>query len=393
MVSTHEAGTLIRGAMRDPGIEHVPLSHAVGRVLRQAVRAERDQPPYDRVMMDGIALRLGAERGFTVAGQQRAGAPPLALPEGAACLEVMTGAVLPQGADTVIPVERLTRDGDCVALEAGYEPGRGQFIHRRGADCKAGDLLLEPGLRLNAPALGAIAGNGLAEIAVARRQRLAVLSTGDELVPVSGPVRQWEIRRSNECAVAAALTARGFTAPSLLWAPDALEPTVTAIRNALAENDVLILSGGVSKGRYDYVPEAMERLGVRKIFHRVAQRPGGPMWFGTGPDGQAVFALPGNPVAAMCCCVRHVIPALLDAQGLTRPESFTVALAEPAAMIAGLARFLPVRLDRDAPGMAVPAPVRTSGDYSHLGGTSGFVELPPGTGDAPQGTRAVFHGW
>lgn len=399
LISVAQAQALIEQHTLFSGTETVPLALASGRVLATTLRAERDQPPYDRVMMDGIAIRASDARTFETLGTQQAGMPPLTLAGESSCLAAMTGAVLPVGADTVIPIERLVATENGYRLEDGYDFAVGQFVHRRGADCHMSDVLLEPGLKLNAPALAVLASNGAAHVEVARLPSIAIISTGDELVPVEGPVRAWEIRRSNEHAIAGALAAKGLTRNERLWVGDDMDATVATLERALATHDVLILSGGVSMGAFDHVPAALARLGVTRVFHKIAQRPGKPMWFGTDAQGRRVFALPGNPVSALTCCVRYVVPSLLASLGVSPYASgltpAVVRLDAPADRVPTLARFVPVRVRHDASGVmrATPAPVPTSGDFSHLATTDGFVELLPGRGPAETDTAVPFHGW
>ncbi|KXV33594.1 molybdopterin biosynthesis protein MoeA [Gluconobacter thailandicus] len=395
LLSVTQAMDLVLGYAGHFGTEQVSLAEASGRILQQTICAERAQPPYDRVMMDGIAYRYGTGPVLGCQGIQRAGVPGQALPEGNACLEVMTGAVLPPGADTVVPVERLVRDGKHIRFEDGYAPENGQFIHRKGADCVAGHELLAPGLRLNGPALAVLAGNGHATVEVSSIPSIGIIATGDELVEVGASVRDWEIRRSNEYALTGALASRGFTRLERSVVPDDLAETMLALEKQLARHDVLVLSGGVSMGQFDHVPKALMKLGVERVFHKVAQRPGKPLWFGVGPEGQRVFGLPGNPVSATCCATRYVVPMLLAAQGVERPETYSVELTVDAARVATLTRYLPVRVTHDGSGraLATPYPMPTSGDFSFLAATDGFVELAPGEGAAPAGSHAVFHVW
>ncbi|AFW01492.1 molybdopterin molybdenumtransferase MoeA [Gluconobacter oxydans] len=395
LLSVAQAMDLVLGYAGHFGTEQVSLAEASGRILQQTICAERAQPPYDRVMMDGIAYRYGTGPVLGCQGIQRAGVPGQALPEGNACLEVMTGAVLPPGADTVVPVERLVRDGRHIRFEDGYAPEKGQFIHRKGSDCGAGHELLAPGLRLNGPALAVLAGNGHATVEVSSIPSIGIIATGDELVEVGASVRDWEIRRSNEYALTGALASRGFTRLERSVVPDDLAETMLALEKQLARHDVLVLSGGVSMGQFDHVPKALMKLGVERVFHKVAQRPGKPLWFGVGPEGQRVFGLPGNPVSATCCATRYVIPMLLAAQGVERPETYSVELTVDAARVATLTRYLPVRVTHDGSGraLATPYPMPTSGDFSFLAATDGFVELAPGKDAAPAGSHAVFHGW
>ncbi len=395
LLSVAQAVDLVLGYAGHFGTEHVPLAEASGRILQQSVHAERDQPPYDRVMMDGVAYRYGAGAVLGCHGVQRAGIPARPLPDGATCLDVMTGAVLPEGADTVVPVERLIRDGKHVHFEAGYEPQKGQFVHLKGSDCEAGHELLKPGLRLNGPALAVLAGNGYPTVEVSKVPSIGIVATGDELVDVGATVQSWEIRRSNEYALTGALASRGFTRLERSVVPDDLAETMLALEKQLARHEVLILSGGVSMGQFDHVPKALTKLGVERVFHKVAQRPGKPLWFGVGPEGQRVFGLPGNPVSATCCATRYVIPMLLAGQGVNRPETYSVKLDADAARVSTLTRYLPVRVRHDASGQAwaTPYPMPTSGDFSFLAATDGFVELAPGDVAAPAGSHAVFHGW
>lgn len=397
LISVAQAQALIRERLPRYGSVRVPLDRAAGRILRQDVRAERDQPPYDRVMMDGIAIRHAdpLPRSYRLAGVQLAGAQPHGLDGAGDCLEVTTGAVLPGGSDTVIPVERTRSADGQVLLEDGYQPAPGQFVHRRGADCRAGDLLIAAGVRLRGPEVAILAANGLAEVEVARAPSVAIVATGDELVEVDAPVADWQIRRSNDRALAAALRGQGIDDVAFAQVGDDLERTAEVLAAQLAAREVVILTGGVSMGQRDYVPAALASLGVERVFHKIAQRPGKPMWFGIGPKGQAVFGLPGNPVSALVCGMRYALPGLLEAMGAAPAPTLTVALDEALKTSPDLACFVPVRLSYDAGGrvLARPLPARTSGDFSVLARTDGFIECPPGPGHFEPGYAAPFRPW
>jgi molybdopterin molybdotransferase len=399
MLTPAEATAAITAHVTLLPTERAPLAACGGRVLREPVRAERDAPPFDRVAMDGIALRhaslaAGARR-FQVAGTQAAGHPPLVLTDPRACLEVMTGAVLPSGCDTVVPVEDVYREGQEAVLQPEPRLAPWQHVHRRASDARAGDLLLDAGTELRAPEVAIAASAGLATLEVTRQPRVAVISTGDELVDPGVPILDHQVRRSNSYAVATALAGRCGAQVEDAHVRDDEDAIAAVIASALERNDVLVLSGGVSMGRFDHVPRVLNRLGVREIFHRVAQRPGKPMWFGVAPQGQPVFGLPGNPVSVLVCLVRYVLPALAHARGLPPSAPRTVALAEPVSFRPALAWFLPVALESDADGRswAWPRPTKGSGDFNALAGTSGFVELPPGPIDVARGTPAPFHAW
>jgi len=399
MISASEAEQLIGDRVGQFSAESLALDSATGHILRQSIVAERDQPPFDRVTMDGMAVRFDdfsrGKRRFDIVGMQAAGMAPMAMHQEGACVEVMTGAVMPDGCDTVIAVEQTQREGPQLKVAAGYQPQRGQFIHRRGSDCRAGETLIESGARLRAPEIAVIAANGYGSIEVSIQPRVTILATGDELVDVESPIAAWQIRRSNDRALAALLASRGLNEVKLKHVTDDRDVLKAAIAEQLDTRDVLILSGGVSMGQRDFVPGVLSELGVQRVFHKIAQRPGKPMWFGVGPRGQAVFALPGNPVSVLVCATRYVMPALLAAMGCTAPPPTCVALAAPIDFAAALTYFVPVRMQPDAAGLpvAVPLPTQTSGDFSALTQTDGFVELPPERSHFPAGFIATYYPW
>lgn len=399
MISASEAEQLIGDRLGQFAAESRSIDNAAGHILRQPIVAERDQPPFDRVTMDGMAIRFEdfsrGTRRFDIAGMQAAGMAPMAMHQEHTCIEVMTGAVMPDGGDTVIAVEQTRREGSHLVVADNYKPQRGQFIHRRGSDCRAGETLIEIGARLRAPEIAVIAANGYGSIEVSIQPRVTIFATGDELVDVEAPVAAWQIRRSNDRALAALLASRGLNEVQLKHVTDDRDVLKAAIAEQLDTQDVLILSGGVSMGQRDFVPGVLSELGVQRVFHKIAQRPGKPMWFGVGPRGQAVFALPGNPVSVLVCATRYVMPALLAAMGRTAPPPTCVALAAPIDFTAALTYFVPVRMQPDAAGLpvAVPLPTQTSGDFSALTQTDGFVELPPERSHFPAGFIATYYPW
>ena len=397
MLTPAEAEAAIAAAQPAAPTERIPLADCPGRVLREAVQAERDAPPFDRVTMDGIAIasRAIARREFRLAGTQAAGTPPLSLRDESDCFEVMTGAVLPRGTGTVVPVEKLRIADGFAAIDSGWSPEPGQFVHRQGADAAAGDRLLAPGARLGAPEIAIAASAGRDTLAVSRRPRIAVVSTGDELVEPGAPIAPHQVRRSNAHGLAAALRLAGFAPQTDCHLADDRAAIEGALANMLERHDVLVLSGGVSAGRFDYVPAALAALGVRQVFHHVAQRPGRPMWFGLRAPDRAVFALPGNPVSVLVCLARYVIPALTEQSGAPRPARIPVSLAREFDFPAPLACFLPValRYDRDGKAWAEPRPTGGSGDFISLAGTDGFVELPQGPAAHPAGLAVPFQSW
>lgn len=399
MLTPAEADAAIAAHLAQVPDELLSLPDCAGRTLRQDILAERDAPPFDRVAMDGIALSFaaygGGRREFRVAGLQPAGQPPLALHSPADCIEVMTGASLPIGCDAVVPVERIRVAAGMAVVEESYPLESWQHVHRRASDARAGDRLLSGGTRLGGPELAIAASAGLARLKVSSLPRIAVISTGDELIEPGLPVLPHQVRRSNSYALAASLRLAGFAPVTDLHLPDQRPVLVERLAQELGRHDVLVLSGGVSAGRFDHVPAVLDELGVRRVFHQVSQRPGRPLWFGVDGRGVTVFALPGNPVSVLVCLARYVIPALCAASGARAPARPIVALARPYEFRAPLTCFLPVSLEYDREGrtLAAPRPTGGSGDLNALGGTDGFVELPQGPASHPAGLAIPFYRW
>jgi molybdopterin molybdotransferase len=406
MISPAEADALIQQHVTCLPIESLPLVQCAGSVLRENIYAERDQPPFDRVAMDGIALQtaeLARSRRVHIQALQAAGDPPLTLAPPASHggemlaqgIEIMTGASLPVGCDAIVPVEQLRIDAGVATLDDAARPVAGANIHRRGSDSRQGDLLLEAGLQLEAPEIAIAASAGMARIRVSAQPRIIIISTGNELVEPGDPIAPHQVRRSNAYGIIASLRRRGF----LRVADDHLLDDANQLRERLRlhldTHDVLILSGGVSMGKLDLVPQVLGELGVQRVFHKVAQRPGKPMWFGMAPSGTAVFALPGNPVSTLVCLARYVLPALHAAMGGRPVRSERLALAAPLEVKPALALFMPVRIAIDDWGRpwAEPRPTQGSGDFISLAGTDGFAELPPGPNTFPKGFVTTCYRW
>ena len=400
MLIPAEAEQLIQANITPFHREDCPLTAAHGRVLRQDLGAYRDLPPFDRVTMDGYALRsaaiAGGIRTFRVEGVQAAGmrAFQLGVAEDA-CVEVRTGAVLPGGADCVVPYEDTKREAATMVLQDGNSPQAGQAIHRRGSDHRAGEIMIRAGTRLTGREIAVAAACGHAVLTVSHSPRIAVVATGDELVEVDALGAPHQIRRSNDHALRAALISAGYPQVERFHFRDVRQEIEHLLWHIIAEFDVVVITGGISKGKFDYLPAELDRQGVKKVFQGVAQRPGKPLWFGVTTRQTPVFALPGNPVASYTCLHRFVLPALAHASGLAATTLRTVALAEPVTFKPKLAYLLPVRLASGprAELLAYPDHSNTSGDFAGLLGTDGFVELPADQVDFPAGTYAPFRPW
>ncbi|HEY2416489.1 MAG TPA: molybdopterin molybdotransferase MoeA, partial [Steroidobacteraceae bacterium] len=351
MLDPQGAEKLINAHLACLPIESLPVGQCAGAVLRENVYAERDQPPFDRVTMDGVALASSAaargRRRFTVQATQAAGDVPVVLASGDNCIEVMTGAVLPTGCDAVVPVEALRSAHGQVELADGIAPVAWGNVHRRASDRSQGALLLAAGSVLRAPEIAVAASAGMARVRVSSQPAIAVISTGNELVEPGDPIEPYQIRRSNAYAVAAALRQRGFHRVADDHVPDDATHLHERLRLHLNTHEVMILSGGVSMGRFDLVPKALEEIGVHCVLHGIAQRPGKPMWYGTSSNGHSVFALPGNPVSTLVCLARYVIPALYRAMGVPEAPGERVALAAAINWSPALTGFVPVRIAHD----------------------------------------------
>ncbi|UFH53363.1 molybdopterin molybdotransferase MoeA [Spirosoma sp. KNUC1025] len=384
MLSVSEAFALTQQHLLTLPVETVSLVNADGRVLREAVYADRDFPPFDRIAMDGIAIRFAdyeaGQRTFPITGIQFAGQPQLTLGDANTCLEAMTGAMLPAGADTIVRYEDIQlADGQATITIDDLE--QGQNLHPRATDRRAGDELLPIGTRLGPSELAVAASVGQTSLNVTVLPRVALISTGDELVDIGETPLPYQIRRSNTYMLRAALKSLGITA-TLHHIVDDETILNDRLATLLSENDVVILSGGVSAGKADFVPDVLAQLGVQKHFHKIDQRPGKPIWFGTtsaqaGPN-RAVFALPGNPVSTVLCAYRYVLPYLRASMGLTPAPTLYAQLAKPVMFKPAITYFLPVRLISEADGrtLAHPLPGSGSADFANLLNADAFMELP-----------------
>lgn len=381
-ILVHEAFEKVLAHPRHWGAESVPLDRATGRILAEDLLADRDFPPFTRVSMDGIAIAYrdwqAGVRDFRIAGIQAAGVPPLTLQEPGDCLEIMTGAVLSHGADTVIRYEDLdleSRPG--WARVAPIEVKSAQNVHPRGSDRNAGDRITPAGSPLSPAEIGVAATIGKSHLLVKTLPKIAVLSSGDELVPVDSLPLAHQVRISNAYALLSLLAAHGLPAARLHLTddPDQIRSVLTP---ALREFDVLLLAGGVSKGKFDYLPALFEELGVEKIFHEVLQRPGRPFWFGALPGKTVVFAFPGNPVSSFMCTNRYFLPWFRACMGLQAVEPQYAALDAPFHFTPRLTYFLQVqtRFEPDGRRYAHPVAGKGSGDLANLADADGFLELP-----------------
>ncbi len=369
--------------------ETVPLADAAGRVLGGPVVADRDSPPADMSAMDGFALRVadlvaGAEGTIPIEGEAAIGSPIRKLPEGKG-MRIFTGGPVPEGADLVLRREDVEEVGEAattairlrVAPES-LEPGLA--IRRRGENISAGDPVLEPGVPLTAPVMGALAAFGVDPVPVHRRIRVAIVVTGDELVPVGETPGPTGIRDSNRWAMAGALQRIPWIEiVSSPHAPDEVEALAGALGHAMKGADLVLVTGGVSMGDHDHVPRVVEALGARILFHRLAIKPGKPVLGAVGEDDTVILGLPGNPGSVLATLRRLGMPVLRKRAGFRTPDPPgrpSIVLDAPGVAAHSLTRFLPVRLTEMGRGAQVET--RGSGDLVRVASSDGLVEVPAG---------------
>lgn len=379
MVSVSEASSIVGSNLFKPEAEMVNVANVLGRVLAESIKADRDFPPFDRVAMDGIALQLGqftrGQKEFELEGLAPAGSPQKKLVDKSKCIEVMTGAPLPIGTNTVIRYEDLELKNNIATI---LIPGlvHGQNIHQQAQDAKHGQVLLPIGTLISPAEVALIASVGLTQVKVKTFPRAAIISTGDELVDIDDTPAAHQIRRSNSYALQAALKSLGIEA-KLYHLPDQHESIERELKTILANHDLLILTGGVSKGKFDFIPEVLEKLGVKKHFHKVKQKPGKPFWFG-GVGNKTVFALPGNPVSTYMCFYKYVEPWLKLSLGL-KVNNEKASLTQGYEFNGDLTYFLQVNIsNQDGRLMANPVPGGGSGDFANLKDVNAFMELTEG---------------
>lgn len=383
--------------------ENVPLLESLGRALATEVRADVPWPTTDRSAMDGFAVYAaggGLSPGIRlpVVGESLAGHPFAGELAPGGAVRIMTGAVVPEGTDSVVPVEETNGyGGDEVTLRAPVRPG--QNVRKAGSEVAPGDVLLPAGRRIRAAEVGALAVLGMTGVPVSRRPRVAILSTGDEVVPVDHVPEPHQLRDSNTWALSAQIAECGGEPSSLGIAADDAASLRAALERGLREADLLLTIGGVSRGTHDLVHGTLRELGVQQVFHGIALKPGKPTFFGRhGPEDAPgfVFGLPGNPASCTTVFDLLVRPLLLRMQGTEAPAW------DVRARLSG-ARFrpnrrtqaLPARLYADGDGnfVAEILPPRPSGDpFTLLPGT-GYALIPPEHGpEQLEQAQVVFYG-
>jgi len=392
MISEEEARSIVLGRTRPLGTEQVPTEEALGAVLAEEVASDIDMPPFNRAAMDGYAVRLSEITDtpveLLVLEQVKAGDVPACTVGPGQASEIMTGAPVPEGAEGIVPVEQTERVAeDRVRI---LEPPGRTNIAQRGEDLRRGDVVLVAGRVLRPPEVGLLAMVGRRQVAVYRRPTVAVLATGDELIdPAVGLVPQpGQTRNCNNFSLLAECARTGLRARNLGIARDTREELDEKVQAGL-EADVLLVSGGVSMGKYDLVPKVFKALGVTAHFTRVAVKPGKPTVFATCGE-RLVFGLPGNPVSVILGFRLFVEPALKKLAGRTdvEPHKTPVRLAGPVWNRGDRRAYRPARLRPSADGLlAEPLPSHGSGDLMALTRADALIQVEAGVGELPAGTQ------
>lgn len=360
-------------------IESRNLENCIGAYLAEDLIADRDFPPFDRVTMDGIAIVYDSfekgQRTFTIESTAAAGTPQLTLKDTRNCIEVMTGAIMPNGVDTVIRYEdlELTESSASINLDALKHK---QNVHFKGIDISKETVIVSKGKRLSSAEINIAAAVGKAFLQIRKMPKVVIFSTGDELVPVHQTPELHQIRRSNIYGIQATLKEWGVQS-HLEHLADDKEEMLIVISKLLEEYDLFIFTGGVSKGKFDYLPDVLEELQVTKHFHKIQQRPGKPFWFGSNSDGKKIFALPGNPVSSFVCVYMYLKFWLQKSLSIEQ-EQLYVTLKNDIGFKPDLVYFLEATLESTADGKLVANGIKGngSGDFANLVKTDGFLILP-----------------
>jgi molybdopterin molybdotransferase len=394
MVPVAEAEKIILEQCKDFGAEIVSLDTCSGRVLAENIFADRDLPPFNRVTMDGIAINYDAfkngARSFKIKATQSAGEQPIEISKNGECIEIMTGAALPSTANLVIPYEEIEiKNGAATIKTETVIPN--QNVHNRGKDKKQNEVLVAANQFITPTIITIAASVGKTILRVKNLPKIIIISTGDELVEIFDTPTPFQLRRSNNYTVRSVLKQYAMQ-PEMLHLPDEPDITHMQLLRCIAEYDIILLSGGVSMGKFDYVAPALERLEVKQLFHKVQQRPGKPFWFGRHAKGTLVFAFPGNPVSTFMCFHRYFLPWLKTSWQVKLINYYAI-LNDNFFFKPSLQYFLQVKLHISEKGELLADPVEGngSGDFINLLNTDAFMELPMERTDFKKGE--IFPIW
>ena len=380
MITSQNALDIILNHTENFGTEEIDFKISVGRALKEDIKADRDFPPFNRASMDGIGITVTAfesgAREFKIEGIQAAGSAQLTLENKNHCIETMTGAVTPINVNAVIPYEMVEIKNGTAKVSIN-EIKYFQNIHKKGLDRKENDVLIKKNTIISSAEIGVFATVGKAMVRVTKMPKVMIISTGDELVEVNETPADYQIRRSNVHTLVSLLSKLKIEADSIHIADD--KPLLKQKIDQILNNyDVLLFSGAVSKGKFDFLPEVLEELGVQKLFHKVRQRPGKPFWFGK-KESKTVFAFPGNPVSTFVSCMKYFYPWFKKSVGVEFDNKNFAVLSKDFTFKSDLTYFLQVKLENKNGSLyAQPIAGHGSGDLANLVDNDAFIELPRG---------------
>ncbi|SIT02165.1 molybdopterin molybdochelatase [Chryseobacterium ureilyticum] len=379
MITVQQAEDIILSQTQNFGKEEISYNHALGRVLAENLNADRDLPPFDRPTVDGIAIHYDTYekgvRSFTVKAIQSAGEPSISIDSEEECIEIMTGAALDHSVDTVIRYEDISINEGIATINIDIK--KGQNIHLRGRDKKEGEVLVNANQIITPAIIGIASSIGKTLILVNKLPKIVIISTGDEMVSPESVPSPYQLRRSNGITIQSVVKKYNIEADTLHLNDD-YEEIKKELSRCINQYDVLLMSGGVSMGKFDYLPKVCEELGIEKLFHKIKQRPGKPFWFGKNKDQKLVFAFPGNPVSVFMCLHRYFIPWLEKSLEISGVSPMFAVLQNDIDFPFALQYFAQVKLGVNELGQITAESVNTngSGDFSHLADTNAFIELP-----------------
>ncbi len=382
----------VRSRLQCVGTESIPVESVRGRILATDITAFRDSPSCDVSAMDGYALRLIdlRQRTLSISGIAKAGMPPLTLAPGTA-VQIFTGAAVPIGAECIIQREMCRESPESVSeITNADEVQSGQHIRRRGENAMQSDRILGAGVEVAGQHIAGLAtfADSL-EVEVFRKVKVAIINTGDELVPYGQPIQEWQIRDSNGPLLESILSRFDWCEVTRTKVSDDLDSITNSIRSAQASADVVLLTGGVSMGDTDYVPQAIEGADNEIVFHRIPIRPGRPLLAATSPRGQLILGLPGNPISVAVTFRRFGLELIRYVAGCKSPTvTPKVQVHSGDQKQIDLVWFRLVTIQSD--GTAIVLPSQGSGDLAALAQSDGFVEVPP---NAPSSGLRSYYAW
>ncbi|GAB5525123.1 MAG: molybdopterin molybdotransferase MoeA [Roseivirga sp.] len=380
MITYKEAIDIITQYTFQVETEMVSLNDTDGRVLAEDIIADRDLPPYDRVTMDGISISFEAfdkgQRSFEIEKTIGAGMPKARLEDTSKCVQIMTGAIMPEGADTVIRYEDISITDNVATINEDVK--HRQNVHFKGQDKLQGEIVLANGITLGATEAIVAAAVGRSSLKVIKLPKAAIITTGDELVDINETPLAHQVRRSSNYGAQNVLKQWGIESKQY-HLRDNKALMIDEISRILDQYELVVITGGVSRGKFDYLPEVLDELGVTKHFHKVKQRPGKPFWFGTAANGSTVFALPGNPVSSFVCANAYIRPWLKASQGMSY-QLPSVRLVTDVTFKPDLTYFLECSISVSDEGVIQAQTFKGngSGDFANMTQADGFVVLPQG---------------